>query len=525
MAKIRVISAGEPTTTTPTTPVAAAAVVVGASPGGASHDGTTTDDGTDAADNDNDAAAAAAVDGIDRHNRPRARRDAILSSLRTRYSRIISSFDNTTTTTTAATSSSSTTTIPSANYCDMLIDLYRPVHDPAMVRFLIEAWPKWSAMGPPWDKDSCHPGWKGGHDDDDVPPLVPIHSAFRRGGPPCGTTEERPSDNVMGAIGYYCTDAITPVVGSLARELAEDALAICTAVDRVFENDDVVAYAVTTHPGHHASRDCFGGYCYLNNAALCARLMQRRIATGSRCVVVGGDDGGRVVVGNYWGDDDKGDDDDDGGEGDGDGDGERGGSSSTATTNRMTSQKKLLLPRVAIIDVDYHCGNGTASIFYDDPSVFFASIHIDPEIDYPWNSGYADQRGAGGGTGTTMHVPLPKGATWDDVYGRALRDVMSAIAQFEPKALVVSLGLDTHEGDDVAVNRGGFALRDRDYYEMGLCMGRYMAGKRVPCVFVQEGGYKMDVVGDAASDVVGGYAVGMSSGEEEKERGGGGGGR
>jgi acetoin utilization deacetylase AcuC-like enzyme len=122
-------------------------------------------------------------------------------------------------------------------------------------------------------------------------------------------------------------------------------------------------------------------------------------------------------------------------------------------------------------------------------------------------------------------VPLPKGAMWDDVYGRALRDdVMVAISQFDPSALVVSLGLDTHEGDDVAVNRGGFALRDRDYYEMGLCMGRCMAGKRVPCVFVQEGGYKMDVVGDAASDVVGGYAVGVSSGEEEEERGGGGGG-
>ena len=500
MAKIRVISAGETTTktTTPTTPVAAA--------------------------------SAAAVDAIDRHNRPRARRDAILSSLRARYSRIVSSFETTTT----------NTTISSADYYrDMLIDLYRPVHDPAMVRFLIEAWSKWSAMGPPWDKDSCHPGWRGGCDDGvPIPPLVPIHSAFRRGGGPRGTAaeeaEERPSGNVMGAIGYYCTDAITPIVGSLARELAEDALAVCAAVDRVFENDDddddgggggggggaAAAYAVTTHPGHHASRDCFGGYCYLNNAALCARLMQRRVETGSRIVVGGGGGGDVGAVGNYWGDDD-GDDDDDGDEGDGD-EGERGGSS-TATTKRTTSQRRL--PRVAIIDVDYHCGNGTASIFYDDPSVFFASIHIDPEIDYPWNSGYADQKGAGGGTGTTMHVPLPKGATWDDVYGRALRDVMSAIAQFDPSALVVSLGLDTHEGDDVAVNRGGFALRDRDYYEMGLCMGRCMAGKRVPCVFVQEGGYKMDVVGDAASDVVGGYAVGVSSGEEEERGGGGGGGR
>jgi acetoin utilization deacetylase AcuC-like enzyme len=112
-----------------------------------------------------------------------------------------------------------------------------------------------------------------------------------------------------------------------------------------------------------------------------------------------------------------------------------------------------------------------------------------------------------------MHVPLPKGARWDDVYGASLRNVMSAIAQFDPKVLVVLLGLDTHEWDAVAVNRGGFALHDRDYYEMGCCMGRYMAGKHVPCMFVQEGGYKMDVVGDAATDVIGGYAVGVS-GEE-----------
>ena len=89
---------------------------------------------------------------------------------------------------------------------------------------------------------------------------------------------------------------------------------------------------------------------------------------------------------------------------------------------------------------------------------------------------------------------------------------MSAIVQFDPRALVVSLGLDTYDGDNVAVNRGGFKLHGTDYYEMGMFMGKHMKGRNVPCVFVQEGGYKMDVVGDAAADVVGGYAIGVGDG-------------
>jgi acetoin utilization deacetylase AcuC-like enzyme len=467
MARIRVISPGEPT------PAAAS------SSNGVGGDGTV--DGGNAASKNN----AAVVDAIDRHNRPRMRRDIILSSLGERYSHV-ASFG----------------TAPSPPPACDLIDLFRPVHDPSMVRFLVEAWAKWSAMGPPWDRECCHPEW--GVDSGAVPPLVPNHSAFRR-----GCCAERPSNNVMGALGYYCTDFITPVVGSLVREITEDALAICTAVDSVFDGgagggNAAVAYAVTTHPGHHASRDCFGGYCYLNNAALCARLMQRRIATGAP--IIDGDGGG--VVGNCWGD---GDGDDGDCNRDGDGDGERGGPPSSATGGMKSRER----PRVAIIDVDYHCGNGTASIFYRDPTVFFASIHCDPDIDYPWNAGFADQTGEGEGIGTTMHVPLPKGAGWDDAYRSSLRGVMSAIAKFDPSALVVSLGLDTHEGDAVAVNRGGFKLRGRDYYEMGLCMGGYMAGRDVPCVFVQEGGYKMDVVGDAAADVVGGYAAGVGRGGVE----------
>ncbi|KAL7535909.1 hypothetical protein ACHAXR_006802 [Thalassiosira sp. AJA248-18] len=323
-----------------------------------------------------------------------------------------------------------------------------------MVRFLVEAWLKWKAMGPAWDEDNCHPEWREGDrsnvdDEDSTPPLVPCHSAFRRDG------TERPSKNVMGAIGYYSTDTITPIVGSLVQELQEDAAIICSAVNFAFLRDNNLVYAVTTHPGHHASRDCFGGYCYLNNAALCAKLMQQRL------------DG--------------------------------------SNTKRDPTQNC----RVAIIDIDYHCGNGTASIFYQDPGVFFTSIHCDPDIEYPWNAGYEDQIGAGEGEGTTLHIPLVPGTTWEGSYKPALEKAMRAIVEFGAAALVISLGLDTHEGDSVAVNRGGFKLKGSDYYEMGLCMGKYVVGKnKIPVVVVQEGGYKMDTIGGAAADVLGGFAIG-----------------
>ena len=63
--------------------------------------------------------------------------------------------------------------------------------------------------------------------------------------------------------------------------------------------------------------------------------------------------------------------------------------------------------------MDYHFGNGTASIFWDDPDVFFASVHADTEGDYPWCGGRASDAGGGRGQGKTLCEPLPRGATWD----------------------------------------------------------------------------------------------------------------
>ena len=104
--------------------------------------------------------------------------------------------------------------------------------------------------------------------------------------------------------------------------------------------------------------------------------------------------------------------------------------------------------KVAILDVDYHCGNGTISIFWDRPDVFVASIHADPSGDYPWNSGFADQIGEGPGEGKTLNLPLTPGAGWAE-YEKALRAALAAIKDFGAEAIVVSLGLDTHRDDPV----------------------------------------------------------------------------
>lgn len=101
-----------------------------------------------------------------------------------------------------------------------------------------------------------------------------------------------------------------------------------------------------------------------------------------------------------------------------------------ATHAEDESPSQICQRRVAILDIDYHCGNGTASIFYSDPTVLIISIHCDPTIEYPWNSGYKDQTGSGEGIGKTVHIPLPAGTAWKE-YKVALSTAMEAVVDFE----------------------------------------------------------------------------------------------
>ena len=152
--------------------------------------------------------------------------------------------------------------------------------------------------------------------------------------------------------------------------------------------------------------------------------------------------------------------------------------------------------RVAVLDVDYHHGNGTQSIFYDRADVLFVSIHGDPRTEYPFYLGHADETGEGAGAGCNLNLPLAAGSSvqaWFD----ALEAACVRICAYGADALVVSLGLDTFQGDPIS----RFALASADF----LRLGQRLARLGLPTVFVLEGGYAAAELGTNAVNVLEGF--------------------
>lgn len=155
--------------------------------------------------------------------------------------------------------------------------------------------------------------------------------------------------------------------------------------------------------------------------------------------------------------------------------------------------------RVAVLDIDFHHGNGTQDIFYDRSDVLFVSIHGDPAVCYPYFSGHAGERGMGPGEGFNLNLPLPKGTAMPE-FEAALFDASATIARYRADALIVSLGVDTFEGDPIS----HFRLRTPDY----LRVGEMIEGLGVPTLFVLEGGYLVDEMGVNAVNVLLGFEGG-----------------
>jgi acetoin utilization deacetylase AcuC-like enzyme len=190
-------------------------------------------------------------------------------------------------------------------------------------------------------------------------------------------------------------------------------------------------FALTRPPGHHAGADFFGGYCFINNAALAAQHLL--------------DDGAR---------------------------------------------------KVAILDLDYHHGNGTQSIFYQRSDVQFISIHADPRTEFPFYLGHADETGEGAGLGYNMNLPLPAG-TAAAAWFAALETACIRLASFAPEALVVSLGVDTFAGDPLSY----FSLQSADF----LRIGERLSFLGLPTAFVMEGGYAVKEIGVNVVNVLEGF--------------------
>jgi len=152
--------------------------------------------------------------------------------------------------------------------------------------------------------------------------------------------------------------------------------------------------------------------------------------------------------------------------------------------------------RVAILDVDFHHGNGTQAIFYDRSDVMFISLHGDPKDAFPYFLGYGDEIGSGKGESFNINYPMGPGTNFE-TWGSTLDDACKKIANYGPDALVISLGVDTFEKDPISF----FRLTSNDFKRYGATIGAL----DLPTLFIMEGGYAVEEIGLNAVNVLQGY--------------------
>lgn len=152
--------------------------------------------------------------------------------------------------------------------------------------------------------------------------------------------------------------------------------------------------------------------------------------------------------------------------------------------------------KVAILDIDYHHGNGTQDIFYNRSDVFTVSIHGDPASNFPYFLGAADETGEDAGEGNNLNIPLPDGTQFD-AWHQALESACARIKAYNADYLFVALGVDTFEGDPISK----FKLKTNDY----LQIGKTIESIGLPTVFILEGGYSVGPIGDNIYNVLSGF--------------------
>ena len=277
------------------------------------------------------------------------------------------------------------------------------IHDRDFVDFLQRAWHLWAAEG--FEGEAIATTW----------------SARRM-------SSKKPN-NIDGLLGYYALAAETSITETTWEAAYASAQVAATGAHEVLKGNSV--FALCRPPGHHAARDLYGGYCFLNNAAIATQILR-----------------------------DKG------------------------------------MARVAIVDVDFHHGNGTQDIFYHRNDVLFASLHGDPYEAFPFFLGHPDEVGEGQGIGFNHNYAMPEGTEFK-VWRSALQDALDRVRAFQPDALVVSLGVDTFETDPISF----FKLKSPDFTTYGQDLGRL----NLPTLFMMEGGYDVEEIGLNTVNVLSGF--------------------
>jgi len=279
------------------------------------------------------------------------------------------------------------------------------VHDPHYVAFLQRAWQDWVMAHGEYD-------------------ALPLNWAVRT------MRHDRVPETIDGKLSYYSFDAGTPITSGTWEAVTASVNVALTAQKQMTQGV-AAAFALCRPPGHHAAKDFYGGYCFLNNAAIAAQAFR---------------DAGAE--------------------------------------------------RVAVLDLDYHHGNGTQAIFYDRSDVLFISLHSHPSQEFPYFLGFEDELGEGKGEGYNQNYPLPVGTDWDK-YQVALGDALSRIKAYDPDVVVLSLGVDTFEHDPIS----DFKFKSDDYLKIGV----ELASLKKPTLFVMEGGYAIEQIGVNVVNVLLGF--------------------
>jgi len=177
--------------------------------------------------------------------------------------------------------------------------------------------------------------------------------------------------------------------------------------------------------------------------------------------------------------------------------------------NAIAAQYLSGYGKVAILDIDYHHGNGQQDIFYRRSDVLTVSIHGHPSFAYPYFSGFEDEKGDGEGEGFNLNIPLPENIE-GDAYRKALKKALRRIEQFNPTFLVVALGLDPAKDDPT----GTWSLQAKDFAKNGMMIGEL----GLPTVVIQEGGYRTRTLGLNAMNFFNGLIKAVQDWASKKHR-------
>ena len=270
------------------------------------------------------------------------------------------------------------------------------IHDDDYIEFLNNAWKEW-----------VKEGFKG----EAIPNIWPSRSLNSKIIPKF----------IEGKLGYFSLAGETSISEGSIEAAYESVKVVITASEMLQNNDVPNIFSLCRPPGHHASKNQFGGYCFFNNAAIAAEFFKTKGAN-----------------------------------------------------------------RVFILDVDFHHGNGTQSIFYDRSDVYYASLHGDPIYAFPHFLGHADERGIGHGEGYNKNYPMLPGTTYE-LWSEALNDSINQITNYKPDILIISLGVDIYENDPISF----FKLKSEHFIDLG----RRLSKLKLPTLFVMEGGYAIKDIG------------------------------